>query len=218
MEQDEVGELEPEPDEEEFDLLPTTTNRDIDNDDTPDDDARDDNNDGQIVERDEDLREGGIANDEDRENDGNNVLATTVTPEEERELENIGNRDQGSEEIITLASIETNNEAETAEATAHEEMDKAETPAENPTANEEGNEPRRSKRSRIRINYKELRSKGARQLAQKVKKIKGQVKKRFRVKVKDMFRRVMAITMAHISSVVKHDQVSVETTFRKQSN
>ena len=76
-----------------------------------------------------------------------------------------------------------------------------------PKENEDTGEQRRIQRNRARINYKELHSKGARQLAQKVKKIKGQVKKRSRVKVKDMFRRVMAITMAHISSAVKQDQV-----------
>ena len=41
------------------------------------------------------------------------------------------------------------------------------------------------------------------------------MKKRFRVKVRDMFRRVMAITMAHISSATKHDQVSVEEGIRR---
>ena len=65
-------------------------------------------------------------------------------------------------------------------------------------------------RPRTRINYKAFHTKGARQLAQKVKKAKKKVKRRYKIKVKDMFRRVMGIVMSHINAVSKHEQVSVE--------
>ena len=71
---------------------------------------------------------------------------------------------------------------------------------------------------RQRVDYKAFHTKGARMLAQKVKKIKGKIKRRFKIKVKDMFRKVMAITMAQISAASKHDQVSVEEGIRRYGN
>lgn len=44
------------------------------------------------------------------------------------------------------------------------------------------------------------------------------MKKKFKVKVRDMLRRVMKITMAQIASSSKHDQVSVEEGIRRYRN
>ena len=51
-----------------------------------------------------------------------------------------------------------------------------------------------------------------------MKKLKGKIKRRFKIKVKDMFRKVMSITMTHIAAASKHDQVSVEEGIRRFGN
>ena len=53
------------------------------------------------------------------------------------------------------------------------------------------------------------------QLMQNGKKICKKAGKNFKVKVKDMFRRVVALTMTHIKSAAKHEQVSVKEGIRR---
>lgn len=81
-----------------------------------------------------------------------------------------------------------------------------------------GNTHNMELRTRRPIDYRAFHTKGVRQLAQRVKTIKSKVKKKFKVKVRDIFRRVMKITMSHIASASKYDQVSVEGGIKRYGN
>ena len=76
-------------------------------------------------------------------------------------------------------------------------------------------------RPRRRLDYQALHTRGVRQLAQKVKKVKKvkkKLKRRYKLKVRDMFRKVVSITMSQIKAASKHEQVSVEGGIRRFGN
>jgi len=84
--------------------------------------------------------------------------------------------------------------------------------------NEHVPEIRRSNRNVERVDYSTLHRrgranfqiKGAKLFMQKAKKIKKRLKKSTNVVVRDMFKKVVSITMAHIKSASKHEQVSMK--------
>lgn len=72
-------------------------------------------------------------------------------------------------------------------------------------------------RKRVKVDCKQLhrRGKAAQQLTQRVKKLKRRLKKRFRLRVNDMFRKVIGITIANIKAAQKHEQINVEEGIRR---
>lgn len=155
-------------------------------------------------------------------------ISRETESEDERERDNNEERDQSEEDVTTVESENVDNESISTLETENDDTihdthasDEAEgTPTPNITEETEDNitndqEPEELRtagemelRSRRRLDYKAFHSKGARQLAQKVKKAKRKLKRKYKIMVKDMFRKVMKITMSNINAASKHDQVS----------
>ena len=70
-------------------------------------------------------------------------------------------------------------------------------------------------RNRENVDYALFDKKGVKQLMQKVKKVTKKVGKKYKVKVRDMVRKVVALTMTQIKSAAKHEQVSVKEGIRR---
>ena len=134
------------------------------------------------------------------------------------------NKEDKENEQESNANTPTNSSSDDANTTHEDEIDTTseEIEAIEPEVAEDIQERTTSSgmelRPRTRINYKAFHTKGARQLAQKVKKAKKKVKRRYKIKVKDMFRRVMGIVMSHINAASKHEQVSVEEGIKRFGN
>ena len=65
-------------------------------------------------------------------------------------------------------------------------------------------------RERQNIDYAVFNRKGVKQFLQKAKTNAKKTGKKYKVKVRDMFRKVVALTMTQIKSAAKHEQVSVK--------
>ena len=141
-----------------------------------------------------------------------------ITAENENEentpidLDNVGEEIQETEEEINeqelVEEIEEGNENED---TNVEETNTQESETESAN-NDDGMNLRRGRRidyaSLHRTGISHMNVKGATQFMKKVKRIDKHLKKK-RIIIKDMFKKVVVVTMAHIKSAAKHEQVSM---------
>ena len=152
---------------------------------------------------------------ENREMDIENVDEQVIKDEEANRGEIVEyDENEGEENEL----IEEANEAETLENENTVQVDDSDEAPESEDESDMRTAGNMRLRPRRRLDYQALDTKGARQLAQKVKKIKKKLKRRYKLKVRDLFRKAMSITMSQIKAASKYEQVSVEEGLRRFGN
>jgi len=155
------------------------------------------------------------AEDENGEGEENGPIIFDNTMEEEGNGEN--NEELEEENNETLDDIENINEV-----VPNETENDVNATNETITQESENENERMSLRRGRRVDYASLHRtgvshmqvKGAKQFMKKVKRIDRQLRKK-KIIIKDMFKKVAAVTMAHIKSAAKHEQVSMREGIRR---
>jgi len=159
------------------------------------------------------------SDEEDVPNAAENLLTFPNTEEIGLEISDEGEMEENEEIGETEESEEIENEMEENQIIEDEILNDEEVEEEDANV-ETVNAPaiRRSSRNVERMDYAALHRrgranfqiKGAKIFMQRAKKIARKIGKKTNVVVKDMFKKIVSITMAHIKSASKHEQVSMK--------